>query len=220
VAFQATTAFVGLMLVECCKSNGVRHGFWALRGAPGMCLHHWPTRRILERKFCCRSIAPSMRGPPNIIAEIDAECCSVVSGLHVYFGAIGGVITANVFLQRGAEISDWYLGSCGTSLPKIYPLYCALESRKELWLTSCTGRARLLVVVFAAVLTIFHKWAIARRIRRRVVEGLEGFRYTYQMRCMRLGGVSGFREDTAFALRFFVEIFVVQSNTRIEKTRR
>jgi len=122
VEFQAIIAFVELMLVENCESSKV---FWHVFGHCGVRGECACTIGLPGEQFCCRCIAPSMRGLPNITAEIDAECFSVASGLQVCFGATGGVITANVFLQRGAEISDWYLGSCGTSLLKML-IHCTV----------------------------------------------------------------------------------------------
>lgn len=98
--FQAVIAFVGLMLVENCGSNGVRYfgTFLGIAGCAGNVPASLAYQANTQRKFCCRSIAPSMRGLPNITAEIDAECFSVASGLQVCLGAIGGVTTANMFL--------------------------------------------------------------------------------------------------------------------------
>lgn len=44
----------------------------------------------------------------------------------------------------------------------------------------------------------------------------EGFRYTYQMRCMRLERLGGFGRTQPLHYASLVEIFVVQANIRIE----
>ncbi|OCK80473.1 MFS general substrate transporter [Lepidopterella palustris CBS 459.81] len=135
VAFQALTAFAGLMLVEYCKNNGVRY-FGTFLGIAG----------------CAGNVPASLAYQANNIRGQSTR--AVASGLQVCFGAIGGVITANVFMQREA--------------PK-YPT--------GIWVAAA---CQILTVVLVCVLTIFHKWANGAADKgRRVNEGMEGFRYTY-----------------------------------------
>ncbi|KAF2817436.1 MFS general substrate transporter [Mytilinidion resinicola] len=135
VAFQATTAFVGLMLIEYCKNNGVRY-FGTFLGIAG----------------CAGNVPASLAYQANNIRGQSTR--AIGSGLQVCFGAIGGVITANVFLQREA--------------PK-YPT--------GIWVSA---GCQILTVLLVCVLTVFHVYANRQAAKgRRVNEGLEGFRYTY-----------------------------------------
>jgi len=135
VAFQALTAFVGLMLIEYCKNNGVRY-FGTFLGIAG----------------CAGNVPASLAYQANNIRGQSTR--AIGSGLQVCFGAIGGVITANVFLQREA--------------PK-YPT--------GIWIAAA---CQLLTVCLVCVLTVFHVIANRQAAQgRRVIEGLEGFRYTY-----------------------------------------